>query len=128
MLDRQDCLALLATRSLARVGLTIGALPSVLLVNYRLIGERLYFRTSRDARLQMATTCAVVAFEVDSIDEATHTGWSVVVTGVTEPIEHRDIAERIEAIGVPDWSPSPKPRLVGLSTEIVTGRRLRSRS
>ncbi len=124
ILTRDECLRLLATKSIGRIGLTVGALPTVLPVNYRLIGDRIYFRTGNTQRLRAATTCAVVAFEVDYVDEEHHNGWTVVVTGVTEPIEHRDIAERLESIGVPQWAPIPQTRLVSLSTEVISGRRL----
>lgn len=124
ILPRDECLRLLATKSIGRIGLTVGALPTVLPVNYRLIGDRIYFRTGNTERLRAATTCAVVAFEVDHIDEEHHHGWTVVVTGVTEPIEHRDIVERLESIGVPQWAPIPQTRLVSLSTDVISGRRL----
>lgn len=124
ILGRQECLKLLATKSLGRLGLTVGALPSVLPVNYRLIGDRLYFRISAGERLRAATTCAVVAFEVDCFDEKLREGWTVMVTGVTEPIEHADILERLESIGIPNWSPTPLRRVVAISTDVITGRRL----
>ena len=124
ILDRSECMELLASKSVGRLGLTVGALPTVMPVNYRLIGDRIYFRTGSTERLRAATNCAVVAFEVDEIDEEHHNGWTVVVTGVTEPIEHRDIAERLEQIGVPQWVPIPQTRFVSLSTDVVTGRRL----
>ena len=124
ILDRAECLRLLGGHSIGRLGLTVGALPTVLPVNYRLIADRVYFRTSSTERVRAATTCAVVAFEVDCFDEELRSGWTVVVTGVTEPIEHLDIAERLEAIGVPAWAPVPQTRFVSLSTEVLTGRRL----
>jgi nitroimidazol reductase NimA-like FMN-containing flavoprotein (pyridoxamine 5'-phosphate oxidase superfamily) len=126
VLTRDECLRLLGEKSVGRLGLTVGALPTVIPVNYRLIGDRVYFRTSTSERIRAATNCAVVAFEVDAIDEERHDGWTVVVTGVTEPIEHRDNLERLEEIGVPQWTPADQPRLVSISTEVMAGRRLSS--
>lgn len=122
-LDRSECLRLVASRSVGRLGLTIGALPTVIPVNYRLIGERLYFRIGDDEKLRAATTCAVVAFQVDDIDESEHGGWSVVLTGIAEPIEHADIQERLESIGIPDWLPAARHAIVGLATDVVAGCR-----
>lgn len=124
-LDRGECLRLIATKSIGRVGLTVGALPTVLPVNFRLIGERLFFRTSCDERVQTATTAAVIAFEVDHFDEDTQEGWTVVITGMAEPVVHVDVERRLESIGIPNWAPVPLPRIVAMSTDVVTGQWLR---
>lgn len=128
VLSRSDCLQLLATKSLGRVGLTVGALPRVLPVNFRLIDEQVYFRSSAGEKLAAATSRSVVAFEVDSIDTASHEGWSVVVTGVANPVETPEEISRIEAIGIPQWAPVPQSRLVCISTDVISGRRLNQAS
>ncbi len=124
ILGHDESLRLLATKSLGRIGLTVGALPTVLPVNFRLIGERIYFRSSSGQKLTAATSHAVVAFEVDEIDSTAHEGWSVVVTGVAHPVETEAEIARIESFGIPQWAPSDGSRLVSISTDLVTGRRL----
>ena len=45
VLDRAECLRLLGTASLGRIGLTSGALPTVLPVNFRLIDDEIRLTT-----------------------------------------------------------------------------------
>ena len=74
ILDREACLRLLATRSLGRIGCTSGALPIVLPVNFRLVGDVIVVRTGFGTKLHAAADNAVVAFEVDEIDPVSHLG------------------------------------------------------
>jgi uncharacterized protein len=124
VLDRDDCLRLLSTVSLGRVGICSGALPVVLPVNFRLVGDRIVFRTSRGTKLDAATRGTVVAFEVDSIEPFSHTGWSVCVTGVASAITDPVEIERLQRAHVPRWAQSSDDHFVTVSTEMVTGRRL----
>lgn len=124
VLEREECLRLLASSSLGRLGITMGALPTVLPVNYRLIGDRILFRTSLGTKLDAATHNAVVAFEVDDMDPVWHTGWSVVVTGVAREITDPDELEEIELWAIPHWAPDHATRVVEVSTEMISGRRI----
>ena len=124
ILDRDECLHLLATARLGRVGITSGALPVILPVNFRLEDERIVFRTGRGTKLDAATRGAVVAFEVDTMDPLEHTGWSVMVTGVARQITDEDELERVHPDKIARWAPTGDGCVVSVSTEIVTGRRL----
>jgi len=124
VLGRDECLRLLATATLGRIGVTSDALPTVLPVNFRFDGTRIVFRTGVGSKLDAATDNAVVAFEVDEIDPRQRTGWSVVVTGMAR--ELIDPEERAEAQRLPieRWAPGLNHRVVAISTEIVSGRRI----
>ena len=126
VLARDECLTLLGRATIGRLGVTSGALPTVLPVNYRLIGDQVVFRTSVGTKLHAATTNAVVAFEVDDLDPMEHTGWSVVVTGVARPLDTNQLSatERMAATKVPRWAPEGDGQLVGVSTDLVSGRRI----
>ncbi|MGV3758893.1 MAG: pyridoxamine 5'-phosphate oxidase family protein [Actinomycetota bacterium] len=124
VLGRDECLRLLASASLGRLGITTGALPTVLPVNYRLVGDQVVFRTGTGSKLDAATDNAVVAFEVDDMDPVWHTGWSVVVTGVAREVSDPDELTAIEVSSIPHWAPDHASRVVAVSTEIVTGRRV----
>jgi nitroimidazol reductase NimA-like FMN-containing flavoprotein (pyridoxamine 5'-phosphate oxidase superfamily) len=124
VLGRDECLHLLGTSMLGRLGLTVGALPTVLPVNYRLIGDKVIFRTSIGTKLQAATTNAVVAFQVDDMDPLWHTGWSVVVTGVAREVTDPDELARLDVTRIPRWAPLGESRIVEVATEMVTGRRI----
>ena len=58
---------------LGRVGVSGGALPSVLPVNFRFDGRQILIRTGVGTKLDAAVANAVVAFEVDEIDPVAHT-------------------------------------------------------
>jgi nitroimidazol reductase NimA-like FMN-containing flavoprotein (pyridoxamine 5'-phosphate oxidase superfamily) len=125
ILDREECLRLLDHAVLGRIGISSGALPTILPVNFRLVNERIVFRTGRGTKLDAATENAVVAFEVDDLDAMGHSGWSVVVIGMAHEV--RDLEERtaLEEIPIPRWAPNEDGRVVSVSTDIVSGRRLR---
>jgi uncharacterized protein len=124
VLGRDESLRLLSTAVLGRIAITSGALPTVLPVNFRWDGRRILFRTGVGTKLSAATSHAVVAFEVDEIDVESETGWSVVVTGMAEEVV--DPAELAEARTLPlvRWAPGPDSRIVALSPDLVSGRRI----
>ncbi len=124
VLDRVQCLALLATATLGRVGVTAGALPTVLPVNFLLHGDRILIRSSPGTKLDAALQDTVVAFEVDDFDPIYHSGWSVVVTGVARALTDADELAAVERLPLAHWAPRPTGHVVAISTEMITGRRL----
>lgn len=124
VLDRDECLHLLATATLGRVGITFGALPSIFPINFRLLDDRVVFRTGIGTKLDAATSNAIVAFEVDDIEPFSHAGWSVVVTGLARAITAPTELAELEAANIPRWAPSGDERLVEISTQMVSGRRI----
>jgi hypothetical protein len=121
VLGRQECLRLLSTGTIGRIGITSRALPAILPINYRVDGDRILFRTSPGTKLDAATHNAVVAFEVDHVDPIYHSGWSVLVTGVASDVSESEAAE-VDA--TPRWAPGPDGRLVAISINQISGRRL----
>jgi nitroimidazol reductase NimA-like FMN-containing flavoprotein (pyridoxamine 5'-phosphate oxidase superfamily) len=124
ILDTQECQRLLASATFGRIGVTQAALPVILPINYRYLDGRIIFRTAAGAKLEAATSGSVVAFEVDDIDPLTHSGWSVMVTGVAAPVIEPEELARLEAIAVPRWAPSGEDRYIELPLQMVSGRRL----
>jgi uncharacterized protein len=124
VLDRQECLALMGSMMFGRVGISLGALPVVLPVTFRLVGDQIVFSTAPRSKLRAATDHVVIAFEVDDIDPVAQTGWSVLATGmtrrVTDPAEH----EWLMTAGVPCWLSGDHAQLVVVDAEVITGRRL----
>jgi nitroimidazol reductase NimA-like FMN-containing flavoprotein (pyridoxamine 5'-phosphate oxidase superfamily) len=124
VLDDASCRRLLASATIGRVGLCSGALPTVLPVNFLLIDDGVVFRTGRGSKLAAATHGTVVAFEADDIDPLTHSGWSVVVTGMAREVSGLDDLERLRTLPLAHWGDSDADRYVVISTDIVTGRRI----
>jgi uncharacterized protein len=121
VLNSDECLRLLATATIGRIGISSGALPVILPINYRVDGDRILFRTGAGTKLDAATRDAVVAFEVDHIDPLYHSGWSVVVTGIASDVQ----GASDEAIwSTPRWAGGGDDRLVAISINEISGRRL----
>jgi nitroimidazol reductase NimA-like FMN-containing flavoprotein (pyridoxamine 5'-phosphate oxidase superfamily) len=124
VLDAGVCRQLLAGTAFGRVAITSGALPAVLPVNYKLVGDRVVFSTAPGAKLRAATAHTVIAFEVDHFDVLSHSGWSVLVTGMASPVTDPDEEAALWAAGVPRWLAGDGAGLVALGTERISGRRL----
>jgi uncharacterized protein len=67
---------------------------------------------------------ACVAFEVDGADEATRTGWSVLVRGEATEITDPDDLARVRQLPIHPWAPGVKTHYVRILPTAVTGRRI----
>lgn len=127
-LSRTDCLALLGSVHVGRLGVSVEALPSILPVNFSLVGERILIRCVPGSKLDAAVAQQVVAFEADDFDPGGAWGWSVLVRGRgTELSDPAEIAEA-EALAPRPWAFDEQVanRLLAIETTIVTGRRFRT--
>jgi uncharacterized protein len=122
---KSDCWGLLATAQVGRVGLLVDGRPEVLPVNYALDGQTVLYRTGENTVLTKASL-AVVAFEVDHVDEAAHTGWSVLVQGVAHDIGDAidPTSERLRRLSLITWAPGTRQRWFRIDPDKVTGRRI----
>jgi nitroimidazol reductase NimA-like FMN-containing flavoprotein (pyridoxamine 5'-phosphate oxidase superfamily) len=91
ILPEETCHELLATATVGRVGMNLGALPVVLPVEFGVLDGAVVFATNDGVKLRAALDDAVVAFEADEIDPLTYRGWTVLLIGearfVTDPAE-----------------------------------------
>ncbi len=121
-LTRDECLRLLATRRIGRLAFIHRAgLPLILPVNYALGEEALVIRSGPGPKMQAAERGDLVSFEVDDIDEDTHSGWSVVVTGKASPARGKQEFRPEEPQPEP-WAPGPRTRLLRIPLARVSGR------
>ncbi len=127
-LSPAECLRLLSTVEVGRVGITSDALPAVLPVNFAVFEGGIVFRTVAGTKLDAATRGAVVAFEADAY-EATepHRGWSVLVRGVAREVRYPVELERVRALPLRAWAwDRAADRYVSVAAEMITGRRFGS--
>ncbi len=89
LLSRADCVHLLSTTTIGRIGFHAAALPVVLPVAYAVDGESIVLRVRAGSQLDAGTGDAVVPFEADDVGAGERGGWSVAVTGVTSTITDR---------------------------------------
>jgi nitroimidazol reductase NimA-like FMN-containing flavoprotein (pyridoxamine 5'-phosphate oxidase superfamily) len=125
-LPTDECYRLLATHEIGRIGINAEHYPLILPVNYAVDGTTLVIRTHPGTILRAAEH-ANVTFEVDEIDRATRSGWSVLVRGQAEEVgpEHREeIVSRTLATGVAPWAPGEHGHWVRLIVHDISGRRI----
>lgn len=127
-LSRSECLRLLSKVRVGRVAFTVGALPSVLPVNFTLAGEDVVFRTDPGSKLDAAIRNAVVAFEADEVDDAAGRGWSVVVVGVASHVVADDELTELRALPLRPSGPGALSHYVRIAPQMVSGRRLPDRT
>ena len=128
-LTTDESLQLLSTASVGRIAVTRDALPVILPVNYVVDGTSLVIRTTDGAILRAARAGgAVVAFEVDNLDERTMTGWSVLVTGTLREVTAVSAVLRAEQLPLAPWAGGERRHFVRItpawSLAVASWRRL----
>ncbi|MBF6331571.1 pyridoxamine 5'-phosphate oxidase family protein [Nocardia transvalensis] len=117
-LSLAESLHLLGQVHVGRIVYSRYALPTIRPVNHLLDEETIIIHAHRGATL--APDRQVVAYEADIIDEQTHRGWCVIVTGTAEPITDRaEIAHYRDLLR--PWLPGPRDHIVRIHPDIVTG-------
>lgn len=110
---------------MGRIAVTRDALPVILPVNYAVDGTSLVIRTSEGSVLKAARAGgAVVAFEVDSLDERTMTGWSVLITGTLREVTAVSAVLRAEQLPLAPWVGGERRHFVRITPGLMSGRRL----
>jgi nitroimidazol reductase NimA-like FMN-containing flavoprotein (pyridoxamine 5'-phosphate oxidase superfamily) len=123
-LTKSECFGLLAGQHLGRVVLVDDRGPIALPVNFVLDRHTVLFRTDEGTKLDVAGRGGSVAFEVDGADEATRTGWSVLVRGEATEITDPDDLARVRQLPLSPWAPGAKTRYVRILPSSLTGRRI----
>jgi hypothetical protein len=118
-LDTQQCLRLLSGMTVGRVVYTLGAMPAVLPVRFRVEPDGSVVLEERAAsELVRAVDGAVIAFETGEVSGADGSGWSVTVLG-------RASVSPVPATGSGHVADADRA-LIRIRPEVVTGRRLDS--
>jgi nitroimidazol reductase NimA-like FMN-containing flavoprotein (pyridoxamine 5'-phosphate oxidase superfamily) len=124
-LEPSECLRLLRSARLGRIGMCTPAGPQVLPVNYRVLDGNILLRTDLYSAVAAGTKDATVAFEVDELDDRLDEGWSVLVVGRGEHVEGRaEVRALFDRLDSP-WAPGSRPLVARIVPSEVTGRRFR---
>lgn len=125
LLTEEESLSLLGDGEVGRIGLTMGALPAIFPVNYRLLDGDIVVRTAPGSKLAAAATGAVVAFEVDDYERDTRVGWSVLVVGPSEVVHDLEVTFKVVDVGLEPWADAgSRTSIIRIRPELVTGRRI----
>ena len=126
-LTDEVCWHLVAGSRLARAGFVFDGEPWILPFNFAMRDRALVFRTAAGSMLHSLGNGAAVAVEVDNVDQAAQTGWSVVVRGrvweITDPKEVATFADG----AVQPWAPGPKERWMWVLPHAISGRAISRR-
>jgi uncharacterized protein len=121
-LSQDECLELLATKTVGRIAYSGPDGPEVVPLNFVLHNGTVLIRTSAYSALGQRLQHGVAAFQADEIDEFTQSGWSVLLRGSVEPLTDDSLpAEDARPVVWPEGQRSFHLRLTPL---IITGRRL----
>ncbi|WP_046733254.1 helix-turn-helix domain-containing protein [Streptomyces humi] len=125
-LSPAQCMTLLGTHGVGRLGVPTAGGPVIVPVNYSVVEGAIVYRTAPGTTPALAAGHRV-AFETDRIDDTFSEGWSVLVQGrahtVTEPDEiHRLTAS---AHSTP-WAGGRRDLWMRVEPDVVTGRRIRA--
>jgi nitroimidazol reductase NimA-like FMN-containing flavoprotein (pyridoxamine 5'-phosphate oxidase superfamily) len=122
-LEPKECLALLSSVRVGRVGWSGPLGPQVLPVNHRVLDGAVVFRTDLYSAIADGTREGVAAFEADELEDRMQSGWSVLVVGRSEhledPAEIREVFRRLDE----PWAPGSRQLVVRIVPAQVSGRR-----
>ena len=127
-LDRAECLRLLAATNLGRLAVNApeGLAPVIRPVNYVFDANSnsVVFRSAAGSKLARIVLSGHAAFEIDGVEPAGETGWSVIVIGVAEEVKHAPDVQRLEQMRLQPLAPGSKPHLIRIRANVVSGRRI----
>ena len=125
-LDRAECELLLASKVFGRLAVLVDGRPNLVPVSYASPGGGLIVFRAALGTVLMEASLRDVAFEIDDIDPATCTGWSVEVKGrgrdITDALD--DASVRLRQLRITAWAPGARPEWFKIDPDEVTGRRL----
>jgi uncharacterized protein len=128
-LGRGECIELLAETGFGRLAVSPpdwNTPPVIRPVTYAFdrSSQSVVFRTARGSKFTALLLSGHAAFEIDGIDPATRTGWSVIVQGPVEEVKNTAELHRLERLELHPWAPGDKPHWVRLRVMAVSGRRI----
>lgn len=121
-LDTTECLRLLGQRGIGRAAVATPDGPHLVPVNYAVLDGSIAIRTSPYSLLGTYARASMLAFEVDDIDEETHSGWSVVVRGRCLPETDPTTLARLRTLLPESWAPGARTLYLRLPLEEISGR------
>ena len=129
-LDEAECLRLIASGGIGRIGFSGRYGPTVMPVNYQLYEGTIVFRTAQDSatdedlRTGIANAEYKVAFEIDDFDSAARTGWSVLIQGSAHHVESEDERASVAGVGAEPWAGGDRELFLRITPTRITGRRV----
>ena len=123
ILPFDECLRLLASVPVGRIGFIADGELVILPVNHVVDGHDVAFRTARGSKLSAAEGQNLATFEADHYNEQIRSGWSVVVTGRAEIVDAEADVQRLVRRGLHSWVTTVQhPFWIRIRPTSVSGR------
>jgi len=122
-LSVDECLTLLAGKSLGRLVYLLNGEPQIRPLTYGLQRGSVVFRIGYGELLDAIHQQPVV-FEVDHGDPSVRTGWSIIIRGIAEEIWQTDDLEAARETDLRPWAPGTRDHYVRIIPRSMTGRRI----
>jgi uncharacterized protein len=124
VLSYDECLRLLGSRTVGRVAFVDAGTPIIVPVNYLLDGASVVIRSAPGSKLDTADRARPLAFEIDDHDPSTRTGWSVLLTGIADPVDDEEAISYDRKLDAWALGDRQDVALLRLQADSVTGRRI----
>jgi uncharacterized protein len=124
VLTYDECLRLLGSRSVGRIAFVDAGTPIIVPVNYLLDGASVLIRSAPGSKLDTADRARPLAFEIDDHDPSTRTGWSVLITGVADPVDEEEAIRYDRKLDAWALGDRQDVALLRLQADSVSGRRI----
>jgi uncharacterized protein len=124
ILEREECLRLLASVPVGRLVFTEHALPAITPVNFLVHDDAVVIPHDESGELAAAADGDVVAFEADEFDATTRSGWSVTVVGRTALVTDAALVTKLSALQFAEWASGECSRFTRIQVAHVAGRRI----
>ena len=124
VLPFEECLRLLASVPVGRVGFVAEGEVVMLPVNHLVDGTDVVFCAAFGSKLAAAEGQKVAAFEADHYDQQNRSGWSVLVSGRVELVEAEADVSRLSRRGLHSWvrAAAQQPFWIRIRPTSVSGR------
>lgn len=119
-LSTAECWELAASRPVGRLAWSGPHGPTVIPVNFTVDGQNVLVRTKAYSEAARECDDSMVAFEVDSYDEDTRAGWSVLLRGRA----YFEYESPSSGSGPDVWISGPRSLRMRIEVGEVTGRRI----
>jgi nitroimidazol reductase NimA-like FMN-containing flavoprotein (pyridoxamine 5'-phosphate oxidase superfamily) len=124
ILERDECVELIRSVGVARVGFVEDGAPVVLPVNIAWWDGAIVFSTERGSKLDAALSRSPVVIELDDWDAMTQSGWSVLVKGQASTVTDGREIDALDRLSVRSFVRPDRPKhWVSVRIGSVSGRR-----
>jgi hypothetical protein len=127
VLTTDECLGLLERHRFGRLAAVLGeGAPLIRPVNYAFDphSRSIAIRVAAGSKLLALLDSPRAAFEIDGVDAAAQTGWSVVVVGPCEEVTVGSTVDRLERLGLRSWAVGADAHWIAIHVGSVSGLRV----